>query len=142
MTTRSGPNSFTENQNWGLEDVKYMAAYYNNHHFITEEEKVTERRHWIPFCNTAMKSQNDKLIDVYSDLKRERDNNLAGMMVLLKIMITFNASTAACEHGFSCMKRQKINIHTSLFQLSLDVLEIYIDGCELKQFDAEKNIKH
>ena len=68
-----------------------MAAYYNNHHFITEEEKVTERRHWIPFCNTTMKSQNDKLIDVYSDLKRERDNNLAGMMVLLKIMITFNA---------------------------------------------------
>ena len=50
--------SFTENK-WGVENVKYMAAYYYDHQFITEEEKVTAPWHWIPFCNKVMKFQND-----------------------------------------------------------------------------------
>ena len=106
--------SFTENKKWGLEDVKYIAAYYYDHHFITEEGKVTAPRHWIPFRNKVMKSRNDKLKDVYSDLLGESDDNLSGIMVLLVRMITVKASTAACECGFSCMNRQKINIRTSL----------------------------
>ena len=81
-----------------------MAAYYYNHHSITEEENVTVPRHWITFCNKVKKFQNDKLIDVYSDLLRER-GNLSGMMVLLEIMITVSASTAACERGFSYMNK-------------------------------------
>ena len=86
--------------------------------------------------------RNAKLIDVYSDLMRQRDNNLYGMIVLLEVMITVSASTAACECDFSCMNRQKTNIWTSLSQLSLDdVLRICINGCELKHFDAEKKIK-
>ena len=82
-----------------------MAAYYYNHHSIIEEENVTVPRHWITFCNKVKKFQNDKLIDVYSDLLRERGNNLSGMMVLLEIMITVSASTAACECGFSYMNK-------------------------------------
>ena len=136
--------SFTENKKWGLEDVKYIAAYYYDHHFITEEEKVTAPRHWIPFRNNVMKSPNDKPIDVYSDLLRERDDNLSRMMVLLERMITVSAGTAACERGFSCINRQKINTQTSLSQPVCldDVLRICIDDCGLKQFEAEKNINH
>ena len=67
-----------------------------------------------------MKFRNDKLIDVYYDLLRERDSNLSGMMILLEIMITVSASTAAYEHGFSCIKRHKTNIRPSLSQSSLD----------------------
>ena len=35
------PKFFTESKKWGLEDIKNVAAYYYDHHFITEEEKVT-----------------------------------------------------------------------------------------------------
>ena len=87
-----------------------MAAYYYEHHFNTEEEKVTEPRHLITFCNKIIKFRNDKLIDVYSDLLRERDNSLSGMMVLLEIMTTASTSTAAGDSGFSCMNRQKTKI--------------------------------
>ena len=105
---------------------------------------MTAPRHWIPFCNKVMKSRNDKLIHVYSDLLRERDDNLSRMMVLLERMITVSAGTAACERGFSCINRQKINIQTSLPQPVCldDVLRICIDDCGLKQFEAEKNINH
>ena len=112
------PKSFIENKKWGLEDVKSMAVYYYDHHFITEE-KVTAPRHWISFHNKVMKFWNHKLIDVYSDLLREKNDNPSGM-VLLEIMITVSASTAACEPGFSCMNRQKTNIQTSLSQSLLD----------------------
>ena len=138
------PKSFTENKKWGWEDVRYIAAYYYDHHFITEEGKMTAPRHWIPFCNKVMKSRNDKLIHVYSDLLRERDDNLSRMMVLLERMITVSAGTAACERGFSCINRQKINTQTSLSQPVCldDVLRICIDDCGLKQFEVEKNINH
>ena len=89
-----------------------------------------------------MKFRNDKLIDIYSDLLRKKDDNLSGMIVLLKIMMTVSVSTAACE-WFSCMDRQKENIWTSLSHLLLDnVMQICIDDCEVKQFDAEKNVNH
>ena len=61
------PKSFIDNKKWGLEDVKYIAACYYDHHFIIEEGKVTVSRHWIPFRDKVLKSRNDKLIDVCSD---------------------------------------------------------------------------
>ena len=112
-----------------------------HHHFITEEENAAATRHWISFRNKIVKLRNDKLIDVYSDLLRERDNSLSGIIVLFEIMITVSTSTAACKRGFSCFKRQKTNIWTSLSQSLLDdVLRICIDRCELKQLNAENNI--
>ena len=57
-------------------------------------------------------------------------------------MITVSASTAACECGFSCMNRQKTNIQASLSQSLLDdVLQISINGCELKQFQCWKEFE-
>ena len=37
----------------------------------------------------------------------KNDDNFNMMHVLLQIMITFSASAAACERGFSCMKNKK-----------------------------------
>ena len=103
---------------------------------------MTAPRHWIPFRNKVMKSRNDKLKDVYSDLLGESDDNLSGIMVLLVRMITVKASAAACECGFSCMNRQKINIRTSLAStIAWCALRICTDDGGLKRFDAEKNSK-
>ena len=71
-----------------------MAAYYCDHNLLQKMKRC-----WIPFCNKVMKFRNDKLIHIYSDLLRERDDDFSETMVLFEVMMTVRASTATCEHG-------------------------------------------
>ena len=72
----------------------------------------------------------------------ESYDDFNGMHVLLQIMMTFSASTAACERGFSCMNKQKITLRTALSYSSLDdVMRISIDGKEISNFDPDFHVK-
>ena len=48
------------------------------------------------------------MIYVYTDTLKENDEDMKGMLLLLEIMMTFSASTAACKRGFSAMNYQKM----------------------------------
>ena len=55
--------------------------------------------------------------------------------------MTLSSSTAAYEKGFSCMNLQKINIHPSLINQSLDnITRIPIDGPPAGEFRSQDHI--
>ena len=108
---------------------------------ITEEEKNLAARQWVLFRNKVSPFRKEKVIDVCADLLNENDSDLKGMLVLLKIM-TISSSTAACEPGFSCMNNQKTTLITTLAHSTLDdIMQIYIDGPTLREFNAERHVK-
>ena len=72
----------------------------------------------------------------------ESDDDFNGMHVLLQIMMTFSASNAACERGFSCMNKQKTTLRNTLSHSSLDdIMRICIDGKEISNFDPDFHMK-
>ena len=98
--------SFKES-NWGIDAINVLTGYYETDNWITKEETAAALQQRIPFRNKISKFRNDKLIDAFSDMLIESDDGFNGMHVLLQIMTTFSASTAACECRFSCMNKQK-----------------------------------
>ena len=72
----------------------------------------------------------------------ESNDDFNGMHVLLQIMMTFSASTAACKCGFSCMNKQKTTLCTTLSHSSLDdIMRICIDGKEISNTDPDFHVK-
>ena len=135
------PKSFKES-NWGIDAINVLTGYYQTNNWITKEETTAALRQWIAFQNKISKFRNDKLIDVFSDMLLESDDDFNGMHVLLQIMMTFSASTAACERGFSCMSKQKTTLRTTLSHSSLDdIMGICIDGKEISNFDPDFHVK-
>lgn len=135
------PKSFKEN-NWGIDSFKVLTGYYQTNNWITKEETAAALRQWIPFRNKISKFRNDKLIDVFSDILLENDDDFSGVNLLLQIMMTFSASTAACERGFSCMNKQKTTLRTTLSHSSLDdIMRICINGEEIGKFDSDFHVK-
>ena len=90
---------------------------------------------------SATKFRADKIIDVYVDMLKENDAVITGMLLLLQIMMTVSSSTAACEHGFSCMNRQMSKLRTHLSHKSLDdIMRINIDGDSMKNFKPRRHV--
>ena len=135
------PKSFKES-NWGIDAINVLTGYCQTNNWITKEETAAALRQWIPFQNKISKFRNDKLVDVFSDMLLESDDDFNGMHVLLQIMMTFSASTAACERGFSCMNKQKTTLRTTLWHSSLyDIMRICTDGKEISNFDPDFHVK-
>ena len=56
--------------------------------------------------------------------------------MLIEILLVLPISSAACERGFSCMKRVKSDWRSSLAPSMLRMLMyISIEGCPLEEFD-------
>ena len=131
------PKSFDDNKKWGLTEVSKLGAFYVTHKFISEEEKDRAIRHWPIFRSHLTKLRHEDFYNVYTDLMKENDTDMKGMLLLLlEIMMTYSASTAACERGFSSMNRQKTYLRTSMTEQTLnDVMRICVDGGTLQTFD-------
>ena len=130
------PKSFHSNKKWGLTEVSMLGTFYVEHSFISEEEKDKAIRHWPIFRNRVTKLRHETSYDVYRDLMKENDTDMKGMLLLLEIMMTYSASTSACERRFSSMNRQKTSLRTLMTHQTLDdVMRICVDGGNLQAFD-------
>ena len=64
------------------------------------------------------------------------------MALLLKIMMTISASTAACERGFSSMNNEKNDLRTRLNNETLDdILRININGKPFEDFNHKQHVQ-
>ena len=116
--------------------MRSLGGYYNLNGFISEIEKEQAVRHWPLFRSCVNKRRHEKMIDIYTDTLKENDEDMKGMLLLLEIMMTFSASRAACERGFSAMNRQKTKLRTSMSHKTLDnVMRICVDGGDVTTFD-------
>ena len=137
---KSWPKSFKENKKWGLEELREALEYYEQNGYITDSVKSLALKQWLIFRNRLLKFKNEKLVDIFTDVLREKDEDIKDINILLEIMMTISCSTAACERGFSCMNIQKHNLRTSLSHASLDnIMRIHIDGVPLSKFNPEKH---
>ncbi|XP_062580302.1 zinc finger protein 862-like [Saccostrea cucullata] len=70
-----------------------------------------------------------------ADLSQRFQNYL----MLVEILLVFPISSAACERGFSCMKRVKSDWRSSLTPSMLRMLMfISIEGCPLEEFNSTR----
>ena len=134
------PKSFSgEARKWGCDEIRNVTAYYVDNAFLTEQEMELCIRQWPMFRHRVARLRLNKIFDVYTDLLKEKDEDMKGMLILLELMLTFSASTAACERGFSSMNMSKTKLRTGLNLKTLDsLMRISIDGPKIENFDAEK----
>ena len=90
---------------WGDEEVVSLAGYYEKHSLITAEEKTLSIKQWPLFRSKVLqvKDPTQEDLEIFVDILSGSTEDIEGMVVLLKIMMTISASAAACERGFSCM---------------------------------------
>ena len=98
-------------------------------------------------CNTAVVadefkafkahvySHNTSPIEYYFQ-SAELNRRFQNFLMLIEILLVLPISSAACERGFSCMKRVKSDWRSSLAPSMLRMLMyISIEGCPLEEFD-------
>ena len=139
------PKSFdgSNEKKWGFDTVRNLAGYFSKYGYISEEETLLAVNHWPIFRKRVLKCRHEIIYDVYTDMMKEADPDVKGMLLLLEIMMTFSASTAACERGFSSMNRQKSKLRTSMKHSTLDnVLRICVDGGILSNFDPQPHFNN
>ena len=105
------PSSFRGSQlrrTWGNAEVLSMAEYYERYAFITTEERDLAVKEWPLFRQKVLqrKDPSKKDLEIFIDILADV-TDIEGMALLLKIMMTISASTAACERGFSSMNNEK-----------------------------------
>ena len=139
------PKSFSatiEEKRWGLDQLEILTEFYVKNFFITSEESSLALRHWPLFRTRVSKCRNQALYDVYSDLLKENDDDIKGMLLMLELMMTFSGSTAACERGFSSMNWQKTNLRTTMAHETLvNVIRINVDGGACADFNPTEHVE-
>ena len=137
------PRSFTkEDAAFGCTEINNLADYYRKHGFLTDDEACAIPLEWLLLRCRILPLRTHCVLDVYRDLMLENDEEIRNIIILVKLMATISPSTAACEHGFSAMNREKNSLRTSLSDARLqDILRICINGVSLDEFDSESALE-
>ena len=140
------PSSFHGSQlrrTWGNAEVLSMAEYYEKYAFITTEERDLAVKEWPLFRQKVVqrKDPSKKDLEIFIDILADV-TDIEGMALLLKIMMTISASTAACERGFSSMNNEKTDLRTRLNNETLDdILRININGKPFEDFNPKQHVQ-
>ena len=141
------PSSFRGNQlnrMWGNKEILSLAEYYERYAFITAEEKALAVKQWPLFRSKIMqlKDPSKKDLHIFIDILSGNTDDIEGMIILLKIMMTISSSTAECERGFSCMNDEKTSLRTRLSNETLDdILRINVNGLPLDEFSPKPHVQ-
>ena len=61
-----------------------------------------------------LRSKQRPINDVCKEFVCRKGDDIREVTVLLEIMVTISTNNAVCEHGFSCMNREKYVLRTKL----------------------------
>ena len=138
------PKSFSgANSSYGFTEIESLAEFYRQHRFFTDNEAENMPEEWTTLRTRINSIRTQDVIDVYRDLLKEMDADIKNILVLVELMATISPSTAACERGFSTMKREKTNLRTSLADERLeDIVRICVNGGPLEDFDPSYALDH
>ena len=113
------------------------------HAFITTEERDLAVKEWPLFRQKVLqrKDPSKKDLEIFIDILADV-TDIEGMALLLKIMMTISASTAACERGFSSMNNEKTDLRTRLNNETFDdILRININGKPFEDFNPKQHVQ-
>ena len=145
FNTKNWPSSFRgtpEKRTWRNEEVSSLANFYASHSIITENEKCITIKQWPLFHEKVLQvknpSKND--LEIFIDIV-SKPSDIEGMVILTKIMMTFSASTASCERGFSAMNNEKTSLRTRLKNEPLDdIMRIKVNGDSFDNFHVQAHV--
>ncbi|VDI36237.1 Hypothetical predicted protein [Mytilus galloprovincialis] len=109
---------------------------------ISDEESKNAQEEWQTLkVQVSFQKDNHQLI-VYCDLlKRQQDDSLRNIKVLIEIMLTISSSSAAYERVFSQMNIIKSPLRSKLTQENLqNQMQIVVNGVSIKEFDPRPSV--
>lgn len=134
------PHRLTELSLFGNSDIKSLCQLFSG--VISDEESKNAQEEWQTLkVQVSFQKDNHQLI-VYCDLlKRQQDDSLRNIKVLIEIMLTISSSSAACERVFSQMNIIKSPLRSKLTQENLqNQMQIVVNGVSIKEFDPRPSV--
>ncbi|CAG2191828.1 unnamed protein product [Mytilus edulis] len=134
------PHRLTELSLFGNSDIKSLCQLFSG--VISDEESKNAQEEWQTLkVQVSFQKDNHPLI-VYCDLlKRQQDDSLRNIKVLIEIMLTISSSSAACERVFSQMNIIKSPLRSKLTQENLqNQMQIVVNGVSIKEFDPRPSV--
>ncbi|KAJ8333912.1 hypothetical protein SKAU_G00412310 [Synaphobranchus kaupii] len=126
----------------GQQDVEALCRHYQailQREGTSSSEVMAEYRLYKVWA----KNRKGPLRETLQEILQRDDlmKKYKGLSILAQINLTMAISTAACERGFSCMKRVKNDWRSSLATSQLNrLMFLSIEGPSLETFDAKRAV--
>lgn len=143
---KNWPQNNTELATYGEDQIEILKTHYQPLLQLNNCNLDALSDEWMELKAVVSRNhgyRNMKHNALWENVFADHGLTLQNILMLVEIILILPVSTACCERGFSCVKRIKSNLRSTLTTETLDVLvRISLDGRSLEKFDPMPAVKH